>query len=323
MGLLQRAKTPKQRLKIAAKVGTDDKRVLDWVTAADRMRVKGVGWEYSELFRPPASTPSTNSSSAIQQKLVDRMAEINRRRNLVHLCPRSPCHAGSRAPRGCRRLSATDGLIFCFLPYLTCRKRKRHCWKRKRWHGYEFKSSCFFRARPGIAIRQVGPQFCILASDLGQVGNPLHPDGLAAFIEQLSEHRILPSRAGYDDEDESGQSAGDVNASRERLPKPACSVAAALLGTELLRARAGRASSARLQRLETAPPVGNRPHNAAVGGRRLSEWVRARNSRQACAGRCVARCLAARNRSAVETHSVAHAGAKVFRRGRRRGEECP
>jgi hypothetical protein len=35
------------------------------------------------------------------------------------------------------------------------------------------------------AIRQVGPQHCILASDLGQPGNPLHPDGLAAFFAGL------------------------------------------------------------------------------------------------------------------------------------------
>ena len=35
------------------------------------------------------------------------------------------------------------------------------------------------------AIRQVGPRFCILASDLGQPGNPLHPDGLAAFFAGL------------------------------------------------------------------------------------------------------------------------------------------
>ena len=35
------------------------------------------------------------------------------------------------------------------------------------------------------AIRQIGPQFCILSSDLGQAGNPLHPDGLAAFYEAL------------------------------------------------------------------------------------------------------------------------------------------
>ena len=51
LGLLRSAKTPKQRLKIALKIGTPEKNVLDWVTAADRMRVKGVGWEYAELLR--------------------------------------------------------------------------------------------------------------------------------------------------------------------------------------------------------------------------------------------------------------------------------
>jgi len=31
----------------------------------------------------------------------------------------------------------------------------------------------------------VGPASCILSSDLGQPGNPLHPDGLAAFFDAL------------------------------------------------------------------------------------------------------------------------------------------
>ena len=35
------------------------------------------------------------------------------------------------------------------------------------------------------AIRAVGPEHCILSSDLGQAGNPLHPDGLAAFFAGL------------------------------------------------------------------------------------------------------------------------------------------
>ena len=35
------------------------------------------------------------------------------------------------------------------------------------------------------ALRAVGPEHCILASDLGQVGNPLHPDGLVAFFRAL------------------------------------------------------------------------------------------------------------------------------------------
>ena len=35
------------------------------------------------------------------------------------------------------------------------------------------------------AIRKVGPEFCILSSDLGQKGNPLPADGLAAFIAAI------------------------------------------------------------------------------------------------------------------------------------------
>jgi hypothetical protein len=35
------------------------------------------------------------------------------------------------------------------------------------------------------AIRAIGPASCILSSDLGQVGNPLHPDGLASFFDAL------------------------------------------------------------------------------------------------------------------------------------------
>lgn len=35
------------------------------------------------------------------------------------------------------------------------------------------------------AIRAVGVEHCILSSDLGQAGNPLHPDGLVAFFQAL------------------------------------------------------------------------------------------------------------------------------------------
>ncbi len=34
-------------------------------------------------------------------------------------------------------------------------------------------------------IRKIGPQFCILSSDLGQKGNPLPADGFAEFIAAL------------------------------------------------------------------------------------------------------------------------------------------
>jgi hypothetical protein len=40
------------------------------------------------------------------------------------------------------------------------------------------------------AIRAVGPDHCILSSDLGQVGNPLHPDGLVQFFAGLRKEGI-------------------------------------------------------------------------------------------------------------------------------------
>ena len=35
------------------------------------------------------------------------------------------------------------------------------------------------------AIREVGPEWCILSSDLGQAANPLHPDGLMTYFGEL------------------------------------------------------------------------------------------------------------------------------------------
>jgi microsomal dipeptidase-like Zn-dependent dipeptidase len=35
------------------------------------------------------------------------------------------------------------------------------------------------------AIRAVGPEHCILSSDMGQPGNPLHPDALVLFFDGL------------------------------------------------------------------------------------------------------------------------------------------
>jgi hypothetical protein len=46
------------------------------------------------------------------------------------------------------------------------------------------------------AIRAVGAASCILASDLGQVGNPLHPDGLAAFFAGLKREGISEADIG-------------------------------------------------------------------------------------------------------------------------------
>jgi predicted flap endonuclease-1-like 5' DNA nuclease len=87
IGLLRSAKTPKQRLRLAEKIGADKDNVLDWVTAADRMRVKGVGWEYAELLRIAGVKTVNELKFRNPQNLVERMKEANKRK-LVRLLPK-------------------------------------------------------------------------------------------------------------------------------------------------------------------------------------------------------------------------------------------
>jgi hypothetical protein len=87
VGLLRSGKTPKQRLKIAEKIGIDDEHVLSWVTAADRMRVKGVGWEYAQLLLAVGVKTAKELKYRNPQKLVDQMAEANTKRKLVRVLP--------------------------------------------------------------------------------------------------------------------------------------------------------------------------------------------------------------------------------------------
>jgi hypothetical protein len=87
VSLLRSGKTPKQRLKIAERIGADEKRVLDWVTAADRMRVRGVGWEYAELLRAAGVKTVKELKFRNPRKLVQAMAAANTKRKLVRLLP--------------------------------------------------------------------------------------------------------------------------------------------------------------------------------------------------------------------------------------------
>ncbi len=85
IGLLRAAETPKQRLKIAAKIGIDNKRVLDWATAADRMRVKGVGWEYAQLLRAAGVKTVNDLKFRNPQNLVEKMRATNKRKLMRRL----------------------------------------------------------------------------------------------------------------------------------------------------------------------------------------------------------------------------------------------
>jgi hypothetical protein len=87
LSLLRSAKTPTQRIRIAEKIGVDDKRVRDWVTCADRMRIKGVGWEYAELLRLVGVKTVNELRYRNPARLAQAMAEANAKRKLVRVLP--------------------------------------------------------------------------------------------------------------------------------------------------------------------------------------------------------------------------------------------
>src|SRR5262249_49152948 len=49
--LLEAAKSPKERKRLAEATGLDEKRILSWANLADRMRIKGVGEDYAGLLQ--------------------------------------------------------------------------------------------------------------------------------------------------------------------------------------------------------------------------------------------------------------------------------
>jgi len=87
IALLRSATTPKRRLKIAQKTGADEKCVLDWVTAADRMRIKGVGWDYAELLRVAGVRTANELRFRNPQRLALAMKDANTKRKLVQVLP--------------------------------------------------------------------------------------------------------------------------------------------------------------------------------------------------------------------------------------------
>ena len=87
IGFLRAAKTPRQRLKIAERTGTDPKDVLDWATACDRMRIKGVGSDYSQLLRAAGVKTVSELQFRNPQRLVERMQAANKSK-LVRLLPK-------------------------------------------------------------------------------------------------------------------------------------------------------------------------------------------------------------------------------------------
>ena len=85
--LLDAAKNPKGRKLLAGKTGIDEKRILNWANAADRMRIKGIGAEYSELLRAAGVDTVKELKYRNPAKLAEAMAEANAKKKLARVLP--------------------------------------------------------------------------------------------------------------------------------------------------------------------------------------------------------------------------------------------
>ena len=85
--LLEAAKDPKGRKKLAEQTGIDEKRLLGWANMADRMRIKGVGQEYASLLQAAGVDTVKELKYRNPAKLAKAIAEANKKRKLVGVLP--------------------------------------------------------------------------------------------------------------------------------------------------------------------------------------------------------------------------------------------
>ena len=85
--LLNAAKDPKGRKKLAQKTGFDEKLILRWANMADRMRIKGMGKAHAELLQAAGVDTVKELKYRNPARLARAMKEANGRRKLVRLMP--------------------------------------------------------------------------------------------------------------------------------------------------------------------------------------------------------------------------------------------
>ena len=85
--LLDAAKNPKGRKLLAGQTGIDEKRILNWANSADRMRIKGIGAEYSELLRAAGVDTVKELKYRNPGRLAEAMAAANAKNKLARVLP--------------------------------------------------------------------------------------------------------------------------------------------------------------------------------------------------------------------------------------------
>jgi len=85
--LLEMARTVRGRKLLSVKTGLDEKLLLCWANVADRMRIKGVKCDYSQLLQLAGVDTVKELKYRNPCNLVQAMAEANKKRKLVRNLP--------------------------------------------------------------------------------------------------------------------------------------------------------------------------------------------------------------------------------------------
>jgi uncharacterized protein DUF4332 len=85
--LLERARTVRGRRELAGATGFDKKQLLCWANVADRMRIKGVNRDYSQLLQAAGVDTVKELKYRNPANLAQAMAEANKKNKLVRMLP--------------------------------------------------------------------------------------------------------------------------------------------------------------------------------------------------------------------------------------------
>ncbi len=85
--LLERARTVRGRRELAGDTGFDEKQLLCWANVADRMRIKGVNRDYSQLLQAAGVDTVKELKYRNPANLAQAMAEANKKNKLVRMLP--------------------------------------------------------------------------------------------------------------------------------------------------------------------------------------------------------------------------------------------
>jgi hypothetical protein len=85
--LLEAAKSPKGRGELSARTGLNEKRLLHFANLADKLRIKGMGKEYSALLCAVGVDTVKELKYRNPQRLAKSMVEANKKRKLVRFLP--------------------------------------------------------------------------------------------------------------------------------------------------------------------------------------------------------------------------------------------